>query len=148
MFEIKYDLANDEGEIIDTDEVSLRTKHFLGNLSLRNEALCIFIDQQKVPIVDAAFHIIKICSVLVQKKDGKEDFEFSHSNNKITFKRNEGKVTIIPSFSVVTLEVPLDDFKEGTKHFFQNVVQDVMKINHSLKMNAILFNYLNEAKKM
>ena len=148
MFEIKYQMANDDGEIIDTDEVSLRTKHFLGNLLLRNERFCIFIDQQKVPIVDSAFNIIKICSALVRTKDDKEDFEFSHSDKKITFKRNEGKVIIIPSFSVVTLEIPVEDFKEGTKLFFKNVMQDVMKKNHSLKMNALLFGYLTEADKI
>lgn len=148
MFEIKYDLANDDTEIIEIDEMSLRTKHFPGTITLKNEGFCIFIDHQKVPVVDSAFNMLRICNVLVRKKDGTEDFEFSRSDRKITFQKEGGKVKIIPSFSVVTLDVPVDDFKEGTKRFFQKVVQDVMKKNQSLKMNALFFGYLREAEKI
>lgn len=148
MFEIKYQLAKDNREIIDPDEVSLRTKHFLGNLLLRNDRCSISIKHQKIPIVDSALNIIKICSVLVREKDGKEDVEFLYSDKRITFKRNKGKVKIIPSFSGVTLEIPVEDFKEGTKLFFKNVMLDVMKKNQSLKMNALLFDYLTEAAKI
>jgi hypothetical protein len=148
MFEIKYDLAYDDTKIIEVDEVSLRTRHFPGTITLKNERFCIFIDHQKVPVLDSAFNMLRICDVLVQKKDGTEDFEFSYSGRKITFQKDGGKVKIIPSFSVVTLDVPVDDFKEGIKLFFKKVVQDVMNKSQSLKMNALLFDYLRQAEKI
>lgn len=145
MFEIKYEVANQD-ELIDPDEVSLRTRHFLGNLVLKNDNFSIFVDQQKIPIIDSAFNILRICRVLIRKKDGIEEVEFMHSAKRITFQKKGAKIKIIPSFSVVTLEVPVDDFKEGTKQFFQNVIQDAMKKNHSLIMNERLFGYLHEAE--
>lgn len=145
MFEIEYDVAKQD-ELIDPDEMSLRTRHFMGNLALKNNNFTIFVDHQKVPIIDSAFKILRICRVLIRKKDGKEEVEFLHSGKKITFQKKGAIVKIIPSFSVVTLEVPVDDFKLGTKHFFQKVLLDVMKKNQSLKMNELLFGYLNEAK--
>ena len=145
MFEIKYEVANQD-ELLDADEMSLRTRQFMGNLSLKNGNFTIFVDDEKVPIIDSAFNIVRMCEVLIRKKDGREDLGFLHSGKKITFQKKGAKVKIIPSFSVVTLEVPVDDFKLGTKHFFQNVLLDVMKKNQSLKMNELLFGYLNEAK--
>jgi hypothetical protein len=148
MFEIKYNLAHDEAEMIEIDEAPLRTRHFLGNLTLKNERSCIFIDHQEVPVVDSAFNILRICMILSRKKNGTQDVEFPSSGKKLTFQKDRGRVKIIPSFSAVTLEVPADDFKEGAKHFFQNIVVDVMKKNQSLKMNAVFFGYLCESEKI
>ena len=148
MFEINYDLSKDEAEMIEIDEAPIRTRHFFGSLTLKNERSCIFIDQQAVPVVDSAFNILRICTILSRKKNGTQDVEFASSGKKLTFQKDRGRVKIIPSFSAVTLEVPADDFKEGAKHFFQNIVVDVMKKNQSLKMNAVFFGYLREVEKM
>ncbi len=147
MFEIEYDITGaDADEIIDPDEMSLRHKHLMGNLLLRKDDRFISIDNQRTPIIDSAFNLFYICSVLVRKKDGTEDFEISQSNKKITFQKDDGNVKIIPSFSVVTLEMPVEDYREGIKNFFRKVLQEVMRKSQSLKMNALLLRYLNEAE--
>jgi UDP-3-O-acyl-N-acetylglucosamine deacetylase len=149
MFEIDYNFEESgSGEIMDPDEMSLRQRHFLGNLQFRKDDHSIEIDHQKVPIIDSAFSMIRICQGLIQKKDGREDFEFAQTNKKITFHKVDGRVKIVPSFSVTTLEMTMDDFRDGIKKFYRKVLIEVMKKSSSLKMNALLFGYLQDSETM
>jgi len=147
MFEIDYDFEEPCLEdITDPDEMSLRQKHFLGNLHFRKDDDSFEIDHQKVPIIDSAFSMIRICEGLIRKKDGREDFELSQTNKKITFHKVDGQVKIIPSFSVTTLEMSTEDFRDGIKKFYRKVLIEVMKNSSSLRINALLFGYLKEAE--
>ncbi len=149
MFEIKYDFTGSEDdELIDPDEMSLKHKHFPGNLLFRKDNSSICIDHQRMAIIDSAFSLLNICSVLLRKKNGREDFEFSQSDKKITFQKEGNNVKIIPSFSVVTLEMTVEDFRGGIKQFYRDVIFKVMLKSDSLKINAMLFTYLKEVERI
>lgn len=147
MFEIKYNFTGPEDvELIEPDEFSLRHKHFQGNLLLTKDNSSICVDHQNMPIIDNALSMLHICNVLVRKKAGREDFEFSLSDKKITFQKDGKNVKIIPSFSDVMLEMPVEDFKGGIKQFYRDVLFKIMLKSQSLKINAMLFTYLKEVE--
>lgn len=149
MFEIKYNFSdNDTEELLYPDEKSLRYNHYRGNLILQNGKDSIFIDWNRTPLIDFSLSILQICNVLLEKRDAGEEFEFTETNEKIAFEKNNDKVKIIPSFSIVTLEIDFEEFRKAIKKYYKTFALDVISKNQSLRINVLLLNYLYEAERL
>lgn len=147
MFEIEYNLSNITQNVSGIDEMSLRYDLFLGSLFLKTKREVILIDWGWVPILDFAYCLLEIYDNLLKVTSGKEEFEFTESDEKICFQKEHDEIKIFTTFSDTILDMSLKDFKSGINRFYVRIVSD---ISNSIDVaNSPAFKiYLLKAKKI
>ncbi|SFC82836.1 hypothetical protein SAMN05421747_13216 [Parapedobacter composti] len=149
MFEIKYNFSkNNNVSAVDADETALRYHLFLGSLILKRENKSIVIDWDWIPLIDFAICLLAIYNSLHKKTQGEEEFEFTESDARITFQKNENNIKIITSFSDEALEMNMEEFQKAINKFYKDIIFEVAKENQEIKGNNSFNEYLKEAEKM
>ena len=142
MFEIKYNFSEEDiAEDVYTDE---KTEHYIlspGNLLFENHHDSFIVEGSGTPVIDFAFRMLQISNSLFLKEHGRKEYEFTGSNEKIIFEKNNDKVEVIPSCCERVLEISAEDFKKGIVSFHKKVILDALRKNKSLKINALLDQY-------
>ena len=149
MFDIKYHLSyNTYSDITKADESDLRYNLFLGNLVLKTQSQSIIIDWDWIPLLDFAFCLLTISNNLSAKMRAEEEFEFTESDAKIYFQKNNDKIKIVVSFSDKQLEISFEEFKTGVHEFYKNLVFEIITKDKEIKNNILFLEYLKEAEKL
>lgn len=149
MFEIKYSFSNySNPDVATANEMALRYNLFLGSLTFKKGFKTISIDWDWIPLLDFAICLLVICSSLLKKIQGEEEFEFTESDAKIVFKKNGQYVEVFTTFSNEILEMNFEDFQKAVRRFFKDLIFDILAKNEELRKNQVFLKYLNDAQKI
>jgi hypothetical protein len=147
MFEIQFRLSNNDDKNIVVDETNIRYDCFLGSIKLKNEKISILIDWEWIPLLDFA-----LCLLIISKQFHKinqvEEFEFTESDSKLIFQKTGSSIKIFFSFSEELLETSFEEFEEGCKMFYKNLLQEIVTKNENIEKNAFFLKYLIDVETM
>lgn len=149
MFEIEYYLSvNNEEDIVNVDDASLRYHLFLGGIILKKDFETINFDWDWIPLLDFAICLQNISNSLLGKTQGEEEFEFTESDSKISFARDREKIIIRSSLSNEILDVEFHEFQSTVRKFYKQLILEIAEKNRNIKDNDAFVRYLNETEKM
>lgn len=144
MFKIIYNLSDDSipSSKTEINNEDLRYYFFLGQVTLTTEKSSIFLNWNWIPVLDFAICLLKIYESLVKMDLGKEEFEFTESDEKIIFKKKMEKMIISTTFSDDNLELDFKIFGESVKVFFKAIVVDISNKDLGAKNIETLSDFL------
>lgn len=145
MFKINFLLVPDiqEFDLLNMDETQMRYAIFVGSVTLEADESSINLNWGWIPLIDFAISLDLISKQLARLNNAKETFEFTESDDKLFFEREEDMLSISTSFSHEILKVDFEQFIYEVKIFCNRVFaecQDVYK-------NISRFNWFKEAVK-
>lgn len=149
MIEIKYFFSEEHiQKNMVINEVSLRYELFLGSLIFKNGSQQLFLDWNWIPILDFALCLLKITSELSESPiENEKEFDFTESDERIKFEKNESIIKISFSFSNEIFESTIEDLQNVSHDFYKKVVFDILKKNNGIENDLIFSKYLMDAKK-
>lgn len=149
MFKISYKFSKNTDHFIkEPDEADLRYNLFLGSLILKNGEEAIIIDWDWIPLFDFALCLISLCDNLLIKEVEKLELDFTESDEKLIFHKDDKCIKISATFSNVILTVSFENFQMGSRVFFKEIISEILKRNIELESNELFIKYINMAKKM
>ena len=112
MFEIKYKIVTENFNDINniTDEY-IQYKFLLGSVSICMINDKIPMDWEWIPLLDFAYSLRNIVSLLKETKNDIEYFEFTESNETLNFAKFQNLIKITTSFSSIELIVSSEVFE-------------------------------------
>lgn len=149
MFQIDYSLISEyvvEKELIPSiSGDDLRYNYFCGDVEFINGQSSFIADCNWVTLLDFALCMVLIRKNMIVRGEGKYVFELETENQSITFRYHSGEVTIIPSFSLVSMTVPWEDFNKALKKFIKTLTLDILDNNEEILSNNAFYYYMNFA---
>lgn len=120
MFEISYYVNKySEGEVISRED--LNYNFLLGGVIFKKGTTKIEMPWDWIPLLDFAYSMCVIINNLKKENIFKDTFDFTESNDSLSFFKECGLITIIPSFSENMVDVPLDQLILTIKGFYLEI---------------------------
>lgn len=115
-------ISNFTGNISEADKMALRYDLFPGSIYLKSDKADIILDWDWIPLLDFSICLLSICSNLLKKLIGVEEFDFTESGAKIIFIRHADMVKISSSFSEKILNISFEEFQKTVRKFYKAIV--------------------------
>ena len=149
MFKINYNISTTaNSDLSKANEADLRYNLFLGSLILKTSKSSIVIDWDWIPLFDFALCLISISIILSKNEMIETDFEFTESDEKLIFKKQNNDISILSTFSDDILELKFNDFQTSSKSFYNEIVDEIISKNVELKKNINFNKLMKEAENM
>lgn len=144
MLKIEYNIIVEfDGNIENISDEEICYNFLLGNVSFSFADVKIEMDWEWIPLLDFAYCMQIIVNDLKVNDNAKEYFEFTENTETIGFFRKSEQLKIVPSFSILTIEVSMEDFEKAVCDFHFGISEYIRRILLNEKPPKVLQKYLS-----
>lgn len=139
MFSIEYQFSPSRNQSLPEikDSSSIRYDLFLWSLKLIKDDKIINMDWGRIPLADFAISLSIIIGNIFYWESKKEEFEFTESDAKLFFEKNNQEIKISTNFSEDAIIVDSNEFIWESKRFYSALMEDIIIRYPMIKDNAI-----------
>jgi hypothetical protein len=149
MFEIKYHLIEDiRFDISTLSSDSIRYNFCLGNLILSTSEHAIEMNWEWIPLLDFSLSISHIYNSFNSNHSSMEVFEFTESEERLFFKKDNEVVTIQASFSDCILSMSIDEFAAAINCYNEKLIPDIERKFPAVRHHIAFIKLVREIGEM